>query len=60
MADRMYVKFEKYQAEFSTIMAIATVLDPRYKFQIVKWGYEKMYGAGYKFEFWILDVNFIV
>ncbi|XP_023765094.1 zinc finger BED domain-containing protein RICESLEEPER 2-like [Lactuca sativa] len=41
MATRMYAKFEKYWAEFSTVMAIVVVLDPRYKFQMVEWGYEK-------------------
>ncbi|KAL2906112.1 Zinc finger BED domain-containing protein RICESLEEPER 2 [Bienertia sinuspersici] len=35
MAIRMWGKLEKYWAEFSTIMAIAAILDPRYKFQLV-------------------------
>ncbi|KNA25128.1 hypothetical protein SOVF_009420, partial [Spinacia oleracea] len=44
------VKFEKYWATFSTVMVMAVVLDPRYKFQIVEWGYEKIYGASYNLE----------
>ncbi|XP_024984049.1 zinc finger BED domain-containing protein RICESLEEPER 1-like [Cynara cardunculus var. scolymus] len=48
MASRMYEKFEKYWANFSIIMTFAAVLDPRYKFQIVEWGYEKVYGHEYK------------
>ena len=47
MDRRMYEKLEKYWADFSSIMA---VLDPRYKCQIVEWGYEKIYGNGYKYE----------
>lgn len=31
-------------------MAFAAVLDPRYKFQIVEWGFEKAYGDEYKSE----------
>ena len=29
---RMFTKFDKYRAEFNTIMAIAGVLNPHYKF----------------------------
>ena len=47
MAGKMFVKFEKYWDEFSTVMAIAAILDPRYKLQIVEWGYEKVHGVGY-------------
>jgi len=45
MATRMYGKFEKYWAEFSTIMAIATILDPRYKFHFPEWAFKRIYGA---------------
>ncbi|XP_024962319.1 zinc finger BED domain-containing protein RICESLEEPER 1-like [Cynara cardunculus var. scolymus] len=54
MASRKYEKFEKYWANFSTVMAFAAVLDPRYKFQIVEWGYEKVYGHEYKSELAII------
>jgi hypothetical protein len=54
MARRMYAKFEKYWADFSSIMAFAVVLDPRYKFQIVEWGFEKIYGVGYESELAII------
>jgi len=32
MTSKMFTKFEKYWADFSTIMDIAGILDPRYKF----------------------------
>ena len=54
MARRMYAKFEKYWPDFSSIMAFAAVLDPRYKFQIVEWGFEKIYGVGYESELAII------
>ncbi|CAH1433066.1 unnamed protein product [Lactuca virosa] len=60
MASRMYAKFEKYWDEFSTIMAVAGVLDPRYKFQIVEWGYEKAYGETYKSELAIIKQKLIL
>ncbi|XP_024978929.1 zinc finger BED domain-containing protein RICESLEEPER 2-like [Cynara cardunculus var. scolymus] len=47
MASRMYEKFEKYWANFSTVMAFAAVLDPRYKYHIVEWGYEKFIGTNF-------------
>ncbi|KAI3689510.1 hypothetical protein L2E82_47470 [Cichorium intybus] len=40
-----FAKFEKYWSEFSLILAIAVILDPRYKLQTVEWGYSKIYGA---------------
>ena len=43
MAIRMFEKFEKYWSEFSTIMAIAVVFDPRYKFQVIDWAFKKVY-----------------
>ncbi|KAL4567497.1 hypothetical protein LXL04_023082 [Taraxacum kok-saghyz] len=44
MADKMLAKFEKYWSDFSLILAIAVVFDPRYKLQNVEWGYKKIYG----------------
>ena len=32
MTSRMFTKFEKYWADFSTIMAIAGILYPHYKY----------------------------
>ncbi|OMP11587.1 hypothetical protein COLO4_03751 [Corchorus olitorius] len=45
MAVRMFTKFEKYWKDFSIILAIACVLDPRYKLSYVEWVYKKLYGA---------------
>ncbi|KMT05895.1 hypothetical protein BVRB_7g165530 [Beta vulgaris subsp. vulgaris] len=44
MAKKMFEKFSKYSARFSTIIAIAVVLDPRFKYQCVEWGFKKVYG----------------
>ena len=54
MATRMFTKFEKYWAEFSTIMAIATILDPQYKFQFAEWAFKKVYGADHVIELSLL------
>ena len=35
MSDQMLVKFEKYWIEFSVVLAIAVVLDPRYMFPFI-------------------------
>lgn len=51
MANRMIVKFEKYWSEFSLILAIAVVVDPRYKLQFVDWCYKKIYGFSNSVEF---------
>ncbi|OMO85397.1 putative Zinc finger, BED-type [Corchorus capsularis] len=45
MAARMFTKFEKYWKDFSIILAIACVLDPRYKLSYVEWVYKKLFGA---------------
>lgn len=44
MTSSMFEKFEKYWSEFSLILAIAVILDPRYKIQFVEWSYNKLYG----------------
>ena len=44
MADQMLVKFKKYWIEFSVVLAIAVVLDPRYKLPFIDWCYQKLYG----------------
>ncbi|KMT06125.1 hypothetical protein BVRB_7g162960 [Beta vulgaris subsp. vulgaris] len=50
MATRMFEKFGKYWSEFSTIMAVAVVLDPRFKMQFIKWSFNKVYGFGPDYE----------
>ncbi|KAL2934009.1 putative AC transposase [Bienertia sinuspersici] len=50
MATKMNEKFEKYWSDFSTIMAIAVVFDPRYKLQVVEWAYKKVYEQTADFE----------
>ncbi|XP_019189244.1 PREDICTED: zinc finger BED domain-containing protein RICESLEEPER 2-like [Ipomoea nil] len=44
MAIQMFAKFEKYWSAFSLILAIAVILDPRYKIHFVDWSYKKLYG----------------
>ncbi|PKU62729.1 Putative AC transposase [Dendrobium catenatum] len=45
MAAGMIVKFEKYWSEFSDILAVAVILDPRYKMAFVEWCYQKLYAG---------------
>ncbi|KAK2646611.1 hypothetical protein Ddye_021806 [Dipteronia dyeriana] len=45
MSNQMYTKFNKYWSDFSTILAIAIILDPRYKMEFVMFVYERLYGA---------------
>ena len=44
MAIEMIKKFEKYWREYNLLLAIAYVLDPRYKIQFVKFCYDRLYG----------------
>ena len=47
----MNLKFEKYWSEYSLILAIAVILDPRYKIQFVEWAYTKLHGKdSYEFK----------
>ena len=51
MAEQMLVKFEKYWSEFSVVLAIAVILDPRYKLRFVDFCYQKLYGVGGSYEY---------
>jgi hypothetical protein len=51
MAEQMLVKFEKYWSEFSVVLAIAVILDPRYKLQFIDFCYQKLYGVGDSYEY---------
>ncbi|XP_042958031.1 zinc finger BED domain-containing protein RICESLEEPER 1-like [Carya illinoinensis] len=44
MCYKMLVKFEKYWSEFNVLLAIAVILDPRYKLHFVDFSYTKLYG----------------
>ena len=44
MASNMWGKFQKYWSDFSIILSIACILDPRLKMQFVEFCYKKAYG----------------
>ena len=44
MAEKMFEKFKKYWSEYSRILAIAVILDPRYKLNFVELCYKKLDG----------------
>ena len=44
MAKKMITKFQKYWFDFCTILAIACILDPRYKMSFIEFAYKKAYG----------------
>ncbi|KAL5798301.1 hypothetical protein ACOSQ2_003121 [Xanthoceras sorbifolium] len=44
MARRMIAKFEKYWSDIPGVMAVAAVLDPRYKMLRVEFHFRKLYG----------------
>ena len=47
----MNAKFDKYWSDFSLILAVAVILDPRYKLQFVDWAYKNIYGVdSYEFK----------
>ncbi|XP_059436041.1 zinc finger BED domain-containing protein RICESLEEPER 2-like [Corylus avellana] len=45
MAIQMLSKFEKYWLDFSEVLAVAVILDPRYKLHLVNYYYTKIYGV---------------
>ncbi|XP_072951776.1 zinc finger BED domain-containing protein RICESLEEPER 1-like [Typha angustifolia] len=48
IATQMNVKFEKYWKQYSIILAIAIILDPRFKIHFVEFSYNKLYGSSYE------------
>ncbi|KAK9724578.1 hypothetical protein RND81_05G083900 [Saponaria officinalis] len=44
MATKMYAKFDKYWREYSLVMSFGVILDPRYKFDFVKFALKKLHG----------------
>ncbi|KAK0591335.1 hypothetical protein LWI29_000143 [Acer saccharum] len=46
LTNQMYTKFYKYWVDSCTILAIAVILDPRYKMKFVEFAFEKVYGDG--------------
>jgi hypothetical protein len=54
-ATKMLSKFEKYWSNFSSVLAIAVILDPRYKTHTVNFCYTKIYGVDNSDQF--KDIN---
>ncbi|XP_024029605.1 zinc finger BED domain-containing protein RICESLEEPER 2-like [Morus notabilis] len=44
MATAMWGKFQKYWSQFHLTLAIACVLDPRFKLRLIEFSYKKLYG----------------
>ena len=44
LAERMKPKFDKYWADYSMILAIVVIFDPRYKLHFVEFSYKVLYG----------------
>ncbi|XP_050386220.1 zinc finger BED domain-containing protein DAYSLEEPER-like [Argentina anserina] len=44
MGKELDLKFKKYWSNYSLILGIAVVMDPRFKMEFVEWAYEKLYG----------------
>jgi hypothetical protein len=46
IAKDMHERFDKYWKDCSLVLAIAVVMDPRFKMKLVEFSYSKIYGAG--------------
>ena len=44
MAKSMLAKFNSYQANVNVVMAVAAILDPRYKMKLLEFYYPNIYG----------------
>ncbi|CAO2207686.1 unnamed protein product [Urochloa humidicola] len=45
MAKDMHERFDKYWKDCSLVLAIAVVMDPRFKMKLIEFSYSKIYGA---------------
>ena len=45
MAEKMLVKFEKYWDVIHGIVGVSTVLDPRYKLEVLEFYFDKLFGS---------------
>ncbi|URE38006.1 hypothetical protein MUK42_36180 [Musa troglodytarum] len=45
IANEMHEKFDKYWKDCSLILALAVVMDPRFKMKLVEFSFSKVYGA---------------
>ena len=45
MAKKMLEKYDKYWSVVNELMAVATVLDPRYKMKLVEYYFPMLYGV---------------
>ena len=50
MASKMMTKFEKYWKDVGGVMAVAVVLDPRYKMKLIEFYFPKIYGSNFSIE----------
>nr|GMD70458.1 zinc finger BED domain-containing protein RICESLEEPER 2-like [Ipomoea batatas] len=48
MACKMKIKFDKYWEQYSVILAMGAVLDPRMKFKLLEFCYKKLDGSTYQ------------
>ena len=48
MATRMAVKFDKYWSECDLLISFGSILDPRYKKDMISFAYERMYPTDYE------------
>ncbi|XP_042493441.1 zinc finger BED domain-containing protein RICESLEEPER 1-like [Macadamia integrifolia] len=44
MVCAMREKFNKYWENYSLILSVAAIFDPRFKLEIIEWAYEEIYG----------------
>ena len=50
MAESMLAKFNSYWANVSVVMAVAAILNPRYKMKLLEFYYPNIYGDNFDLE----------